>query len=244
MLEIYEIIECAVQGRTSPFLCKASDNKNYYVKGLAATASGLIKECIAGSLAHAFDLPIPTFQVAYLDGALTKAYGQNALKSLGSGYVFASECIDSTTEFKYEMLKQVVPSLQRDILLFDLWIQNEDRALSDLGGNPNLLWQSQSGQSKLHVIDHNLAFDEDFEKRQFWETHVFRLQFSNFQLDSIEKQRIESRLQESLKCWAAYWDKIPDEWKEENEETKLFNSETTLKRLNEEAQGRIWPKLL
>jgi hypothetical protein len=130
MLEIYEIIEPAVQGRTSPFLCKASDDKNYYVKGQAATASGLMKEFIAGSLAHRLGLPIPAFQVVYLDEVLVKAHGQNALKCLGSGYVFASECIDSTTEFKYEMLKKVDPALQRDILLFDLWVQNEDRALT------------------------------------------------------------------------------------------------------------------
>lgn len=242
MLEICEIIEPAVQGRTSPFLCKASDNKNYYVKGLAATASGLMKEWIVGTIAHKLGLPVPRFQIAYLDETLVKAHGSNALKSLGSGYVFASECVDSVTEFKYEMLKQVSASLQIDILLFDLWVQNEDRVLTDKGGNPNLLWES--GYSKLHVIDHNLAFDNDFNQNLFWETHVFRLQFSNFQLDSIEKQTIESRLQESLKCWTLCWDKIPDEWKEENDEAKLFNFESTLKRLSEEAQGNIWSKLL
>jgi hypothetical protein len=161
---------------------------------------------------------------------------------LGSGYVFASECIDSTTEFKYEMLKKVDPALQRDILLFDLWVQNEDRALTDFGGNPNLLWES--GQSKLHIIDHNLAFEKDFNQDDFWRTHVFHQQFSNFQLDSVEKKDIEFRLQESLKSWAECWGKIPNEWKEDNEETKLFNFETTLNRLSEEAQGNIWSKLL
>ena len=148
MLEIEEIISPAVQGLTTPFLCKGSDNTRYYVKGRAATASGLIKEWIAGNLASRLGLPIPAFQVAYLDEALVKAHSQNAINCLGSGYVFASELIDSTTEFKYEMLKKVAPSLQRDILVFDLWIQNGDRSLTDFGGNPNLLWES--GQSKLH----------------------------------------------------------------------------------------------
>jgi hypothetical protein len=242
MLEIYEIIEPAVQGQTTPFLCKASDNKNYYVKGQAATATGLMKEFIAGSLAHKLGLPIPAFHIAYLDEVLAKAHSQTALECLGSGYVFASECIDSVTEFKYEMLKQVNPSLQTEVLLFDLWVQNEDRALTDKGGNPNLLWQS--GQSKLHIIDHNLAFDPDFNLKLFWETHAFRLQFNDYQLDSLEKQRIESRLQESLKSWVECWGKIPIEWKEDNEETKFFNFETTLNRLSEEAQGTIWSKLL
>lgn len=242
MLEICEIIKPAVQGQTSPFLCQGSDDKIYYVKGRAATASGLMKEYLAGVLAQGFALPIPAFQIAYLDELLVRAYGQYAISKLGSGYVFASESVESVTEFKYELIKQVEPSLQRDVLLFDLWIQNEDRALTAFGGNPNLLWES--GQSRLHIIDHNLAFEEQFNQRLFWETHVFHPQFLHFQIDSLEIQSIESRLQESLKCWEPCWDKLPDEWKEDNEETGLFNTEATLKRLSTEAQGNIWSKLL
>jgi len=33
MLEIEEIIKPAVRGRTTPFLCNASDGRAHYVKG-------------------------------------------------------------------------------------------------------------------------------------------------------------------------------------------------------------------
>ena len=42
MLEIVEIIRPAYQGRTTPFLCKASDGEMYFVKGYAASNLGLI----------------------------------------------------------------------------------------------------------------------------------------------------------------------------------------------------------
>jgi hypothetical protein len=61
MLELIEIQKVAIQGMTKPLLCKGSDGKTYYAKGKQATASGLIKEWMAGNLAKAFGLPIPNF---------------------------------------------------------------------------------------------------------------------------------------------------------------------------------------
>jgi hypothetical protein len=63
MLEIIELIRPADQGRTTPFLCRASDNQYYYIKGYAATISGLIKEWLGAHLAKSFDLPVPPFQI-------------------------------------------------------------------------------------------------------------------------------------------------------------------------------------
>ncbi len=75
------------------------------------------------------------------------------------------------------------------LLLIDLWIQNEDRSLSPLGGNPNLLveqipplpkddpegalWVDQSRREMLWAYDFNLAFDEDFNRERFFGAHVF-----------------------------------------------------------------------
>ena len=44
MLEIEELIRPADQGRTTPFLCNATDGHAYYVKGYAASVAGLMKE--------------------------------------------------------------------------------------------------------------------------------------------------------------------------------------------------------
>jgi len=59
MLEITEIIRRAEQGRTGPFLCRASDGRQYFVKGRAATASGLMREWLGATLAQRFGLPVP-----------------------------------------------------------------------------------------------------------------------------------------------------------------------------------------
>ena len=75
------------------------------------------------------------------------------------------------------------------LLLLDLWIQNEDRSLSELGGNPNLLvtqipplpaddpegalWVDQPRREMLWAYDFNLAFDPDFNRERFFGAHVF-----------------------------------------------------------------------
>ncbi len=75
------------------------------------------------------------------------------------------------------------------LLLLDLWIQNEDRSLSGLGGNPNLLvtqipplpdhdpegalGKNQPRREMLWAYDYNLAFDGSFDRERFFAAHVF-----------------------------------------------------------------------
>ncbi|OQK17264.1 hypothetical protein AU255_05065 [Methyloprofundus sedimenti] len=165
MLEIVEIIKPAKQGMTMPFLCNASDEHAYYVKGYAATVSGLMKEWLGSHLALAFGLPVPEFKIAFLDPDLVNCFGGMAISQLKGGYVFASKQMPSVTELKYETVNKIDAQLKLSVLLFDLWVENEDRTLSEKGGNPNLLWKSN--ESGLYVIDHNLIFDEGFNKREF-----------------------------------------------------------------------------
>lgn len=243
MLSLDEILSVANQGRTKPFLRKGSDGKMYYAKGKGATPSGLIKEWMAANLAQAFGLPIPNFQIAYVDSILVESYGDEAVDSLGFGEVFVSEQIESATDFKYPMLKQMPDELQRDILFFDLWIENADRTLSEnYSGNPNLVWNSSD--SKAYIIDHNLAFDDDFDLTLFWQTHVCQAKFSNSQLDITEKEQLETKLQYSLEQWDSWWNKIPEEWIQQNEDSMLFEANKALQRLQAEAQGEIWTKWL
>jgi hypothetical protein len=63
MLEITEIIRRAEQGRTGPFLCRASDGRQYFIKGRAATASGLMREWLGANLAQRFGLPVPLLRL-------------------------------------------------------------------------------------------------------------------------------------------------------------------------------------
>ncbi|MEQ1528758.1 MAG: HipA family kinase [Methylococcales bacterium] len=241
MLEIVELIRPADQGRTTPFLCKASDGNIYYVKGYAATVGGLMREWLGAHLAKAFGLPVPKFEIAFLDSALANAYGGKAVSELKGGYVFASKQITSVTELKFETIKTIDTQLKLSILIFDLWVENEDRTLSEKGGNPNLLWKSDD--SGLYVIDHNMIFDENFNVASFWETHAFQALLINKQDDVVEKLDFEAKMQEALTYWQSAWSKIPEEWIENNNDTQCFDPTKHLQRLSNEANGAIWLKL-
>ena len=241
MLEIEELIRPADQGRTTPFLCRASDDQNYYVKGYAASVAGLMKEWLGANLAEAFGLPVPPFEIALLNTKLVDSYGGTAASELKGGYVFASKQVSSVTELKFETLRKINAQLKFSVLIFDLWVENEDRALTEKGGNPNLLWKSD--ESELYVIDHNLIFDDKFNKADFWDTHVFKSVFINKQYDAVEKIEIEERMKKTLACWRSAWGKIPKDWIELNDDTYCFDPEKHLQRLNNEANGDIWLKL-
>lgn len=106
MLEIEEIIRPAVQGRTTPFLCNASDGYAYYIKGCAASVAGLMKEWLGAHLAQAFELPVPPFQIALLDDRLVENYNGPAVSELKGGYVFASKQVHAVTELEFETVKK------------------------------------------------------------------------------------------------------------------------------------------
>ena len=107
--------------------------------------------------------------------------------------------------------RDLVPHVvARDVLVFDWWIRNEDRHLSPHGGNPNLLWDVLG--EELAVIDHNQAFDRDFDKAQFLATHVFADAwndvFSDHDLRTSYVARMKSALERAEKLRAS----IPDSW--------------------------------
>ncbi|MDD4914727.1 MAG: hypothetical protein PHW13_06790 [Methylococcales bacterium] len=96
---------------------------------------------MGANLAQAFGLPVPEFQLAYLADALVGAYDGLEASKLKSGYVFASKRIPSVTELKFETIPYIAKTTRLEVLLFDLWVEHEDRTLTELGGNPNLLWK-------------------------------------------------------------------------------------------------------
>ena len=239
-LEIIEITDRAVQGVTKPFKCLAADESEYFVKGKSLGVQDSIKEWIGGYLGKALGLPIPDFCAVSINHELLKLRGNEALADLGVGPAFASKTVLAATEFRHDSIRHVPADLQSDLLIFDAWIRNEDRTLTRLGGNPNLLWAS----NKLHVIDHNNALDEAFSPRSFLQLHVFCNRMPEILNDLVVRQDYQNKLQLALKTgWKEAWKTMPHEWEEQNQDENWIDKNQLFNQLLNDAQGAIWERL-
>jgi hypothetical protein len=208
---IVEVIGRSSQGITRPFICRADDHNIYYVKGRYAGARSLVNEWLAGSLARAFGLPIVPFTQLHVPEALLEvqyAHGE-PLSDLGEGVVFGS-LRQSFAEVTPTTANRLPASLKADIAVFDFWIRNEDRTLSELGGNPNLFWDA--GSEKPWLLDHNLAFDQTFNKFTFLSNHIFARQWLEVASDFVSRQTYAERLSAALSVWTPAKDAMPDLW--------------------------------
>jgi hypothetical protein len=207
---IEQVLSRSSSGTTRPFICVGDDGETYYVKGAGAGRHSLVSEWVAGQLAMAFGLPVQDFALAEVPGALMAVKAWPDLAELGEGVVFASRRLPHAQELTRITRDRVSDELGRDILVFDWWVHNQDRVLTDNGGNPNLLWDTQA--KALAVIDHNLAFDPDFDPQQFAELHVFadlwNSVFADFDRQAAYVQRMKTVL-ETLPTLRA---SIPAEW--------------------------------
>ena len=239
-LEITEIYDRARQGRTAPFRCKAEDGQVYFVKGKSASLKELISEWLGAHLGQAFGLPIPAFAIAQTPKSLLEIYGKEAVNELGGMPAFASRSIEMTYEFTYSLTTKVKPQLQQTILDFAAWVRNDDRTLSQWGGNPNLIWNGD----ELYVIDHNLIFDSNFSAQVFHQTHVFHEQINAIFSEHLQREAYQQRMQQALKCWESAWTSLPEEWRELNDELCLFDQDMIFEQLQQDAQGALWKRLV
>lgn len=207
MPSIIEVLRRSEQGVTKPYICRADDGEMYFVKGRGAGRRSLICEWMAGHLAKAFGLPVADFELLEVSSDLVAASGP-WLDDLGEGVVFGSRQHPATMEFGLPHLRLVEPALRRDVLVFDWWVRNADRSLSERGGNPNLCWDQAA--SRLLLIDHNQAFDRGFVAADFLQTHVFREEWRS--IDLVEQANYLTRFESALAAWPAAINAIPEEW--------------------------------
>jgi hypothetical protein len=129
---------------------------------------------------------------------------------LGAGVAFASRQLPHVQELNLTTLELVPPELAMDVLVFDWWLRNEDRKLTAMGGNVNLLWDVAAGE--MAVIDHNQAFDRDFNAKNFLETHVFASFWNAVYGDHAERRRYLVKMEAVLERLNFVRDSIPDSW--------------------------------
>jgi hypothetical protein len=208
-LLVTEIIRRLDQGVTRPFLVRAEDDALYVAKGREATRPGLIAEWLCGHLARNVGLAVPEFSLLEVPRELIEAFGPEG-GALGTGIVFGSRQEADVQEFAITQLKHIDKADRQRLLAFDWWVENGDRSLSPHGGNPNLLWRA--AQSRLLVIDHNLAFDPEFDEAAFFETHVFRDDFEAVFGDLVCQAELSALLSAALGCFNEAASKLPTAW--------------------------------
>lgn len=210
MIEIVEIIDRSTQGVTEPFICRADNDAIYYVKGIGAGRRSQICEWIAGRLGRDLGLPIPPFAIVDVPHELIALGSMEGLSELGSGPAFGSQR-RSLSELPFTAVAGIPVETQRSVLAFDWWVRNGDRALSALGGNPNLFWDIET--SELLVLDHNQAFDPDFSADDFQQLHAFARQIPALFGDLVRRQEYAERLGSAFVQWNDILSEIPDDWK-------------------------------
>ncbi|MCF2133222.1 MULTISPECIES: HipA family kinase [Mycetohabitans] len=209
VVQIVEVLGRATQGITQPFICRGDDKQLYFVKGLHAGRRSLVAEWLGSAMAEAFGLPVAPFRIAQVADELIKI-GPSHFAELGAGYAFASCAVPNALEMSWTLLGHVDPELQLDVIVFDWWIRNQDRTLTEKGGNPNLLWDP--GASRMLVIDQNQAFDPYFDRSAFLELHPFSQVWHRVYEDFVTRQVYEVRMLNALKQFECACDKMPASW--------------------------------
>ncbi len=208
-LQVTEIVRRLDQGMTRPFIVRAEDDELYVAKGRETTQRGLMAEWICAHLATQIGLPVPEFSLLDVPQELTEAMGADGA-ALGAGIVFGSHREANVQEFAVTQLKRIGADQRRLLLAFDWWVENGDRSLTPHGGNPNLLWRAS--ENRLLVIDHNLAFDPDFDETGFFETHVFRGDADALFGDLVCRAETSAAFAEALDCFDAAVASVPPSW--------------------------------
>jgi hypothetical protein len=206
---IVEIAGRSTQGITRPFLCRADDSLFYYVKGNVAGRAALVAEWISGHLAQRLGLPIPQFKQVLIPERLVQFSARADIADLGAGTGFASHKVENANELTYLYIEQIDPTLRARILLFDWWVLNGDRTLSEHGGNPNILWVYH--EHRPFIIDHNLAFDQT-TLEDFWSCHIFATA-RNLWSNHFRRQW-ESVMKNALNDLETWWRAMPLQWTE------------------------------
>lgn len=209
-LKAKEVIRQSEEGfSVKPFLIRADNNEIYFVKGLNRTGgASLISEVLAAELGYRIGLPIPPWRPMIIPPDLISFSRLENIDDLSGGLAFASQQVESSSDLLVTSVPLIPEDMQRKVLAFDWWIRNADRALTDKGGNVNLLLNENS---ELAVIDHNSAFDATFHADEFRDFHVFRAHIPYLR-DMVNRINFNDLFSSALKDWQEIIELLPNDW--------------------------------
>lgn len=239
-VEIVEVLRRSEHGMTLPFICRGDDGEVYFVKGRGTGRQSQINEWISGKLALAMGIPVAPFNIVDVPEELTGVLSAEEALALGCGPAFGS-VEQRITELAFSQILDVPLEMRGSLLVFDWWVSNLDRKLTKNGGNPNLFWDAED--QRLVVIDHNQAFDPEFDSDRFFQYHAFKDSAPDVFDDLIERQHYTDRMEQALKDWDSIIEAIPEEWLFIDPEMTLkldFNPDSFLKHLQRFRSDNFW----
>ena len=226
MKQVVEIIERCAEGTcvSRPFFVRADDGNFYWIKGCGTgwSRNELCFELLAARLATDLGLPVAGYDILNVPKALLEFCPVPDIRDLSEGPAFGSLHVEGSVSLPPTEILSVPREIRQKILLFDWWIQNEDRILGENGGNVNLLWTPP--EKKLTIIDHNNAFDSTFNESNFFQHHVFREERNRIPAPFLLEQQeqfanMANRLEEFTRDF-------PEEWVERDNRPGDFIPET------------------
>ena len=232
MKQVVEIIERCAEGTcvSRPFRVRADDGNLYWIKGCGTgwNRNELCYELLAARMATALGLPMAGHEVLDVPQALLEFCAVPGIRDLSEGPAFGSLHVDDAVSLPPVEVSSVPEESRQGILLFDWWVQNEDRILGETGGNVNLLWNPADKQ--VTVIDHNNAFDRTFDEAVFFQNHVFREERERIPSAFLLEQK--QAFENMANRFAELIRDFPDEWVEQDDRPGDFNPEFVREILN------------
>ena len=203
----------SVSGRAStgisrPFFCDADDGHSYFVKRNNVSWDNLVTEFLVGSLAVDYGLPVAPISLLEISEALAEQAVVKDKHEFQPGIAFGSTRIPFSDDLRESHLSLISDEDKIRCLCFDWWIRNNDRRLTVLGGDSNLLWDPIMGN--LQVIDHDRCLDSDFDPEEFYREHAFRSARELVEKSTLKKLR--TKFESAIYSLDKIWKTIPEEW--------------------------------
>ncbi|MFC3851913.1 HipA family kinase [Salinispirillum marinum] len=214
MITISEVIGLTDQGKSHVYLCRGTDDRLYYVKGLCCGRDSQVAEWVCAHLARELQLPFPEFHLVDIPEELYEMLPAQQ-KEIGCGIAFATVEVRSPRWLDNPTTHQVDPSLAAKVLLFDYWIQNMDRSTV----NTNVLIKAED--QSIVLIDHNLAFDSEFDAGVFFSLHIFHSHRSYWTQDLVNRTELSALLDRAQSKLDDILEGVPEAWNWKNIERDL-----------------------
>lgn len=214
MITISEVIGLTEQGKSHVYLCRGMDDRLYYVKGLCCGRDSQLAEWVCAHMARELQLPFPEFHLVDIPEELYELLPSEQ-QEIGCGIAFATVEVRPSRWLDNPATHEVDPALAAKVLLFDYWIQNMDRYIE----NTNVLVKPDD--QSIVLIDHNLAFDNQFELTRFFAQHIFRFHRHCWTEDLVNEAELKAQLDGARSKLDEILGRIPEDWHWNNLERDL-----------------------